>query len=293
MLDAASRRIAAVTRQQIDQYDASAPRGAPPEETPALITGRAPAADSAHSKTVAPILPVVAPGAATSPAASEARSGKVDASPAQKPSAPVQPSPTPVRQPPPPAHQPREPAAGQSKEKTPDESSPAADQAKETVIDEPAPISTAATVLAAAVPVSQSEPDDEAPLEISELRLCRSVSGFGSFEPLTETSVNAGQTVLIYCEMAGMRYEPRNEGFVSRISSRIEIRAAGDGPIQWEHDLGDAEDVCRRRRHDFYVNYRVDLPASLPPGAYDLRLTQTDLIANSVAAAVIPLVLTP
>jgi len=37
------------------------------------------------------------------------------------------------------------------------------------------------------------------------------------------------------------------------------------------------------------VNYRVDLPESLAPGTYDLRLTQTDLVANSSTSAGIPL----
>ena len=39
--------------------------------------------------------------------------------------------------------------------------------------------------------------------------------------------------------------------------------------------------MCGSRRHDFYVNYRVDLPGYLAPGSYRLRLTQTDLVAES------------
>ena len=114
--------------------------------------------------------------------------------------------------------------------------------------------------LPAAGPVNRAVPEEDAPPGINELRLCRTVSGFGSFEPLNETSVKAGQTLLIYCELTGLQYEARDAGFVSRISSQIEIRPAGGGPIQWAHELGADEDVCRRRRHDFYVNYRVDLP---------------------------------
>ena len=138
-----------------------------------------------------------------------------------------------------------------------------------------------------------SAPENGDPPGISELRLCRKVSGFGSFEPLNENSVKAGQPFLIYCEMTGLRYEAKDDGFVSRLSSRIEIRPAGGGPIQWEHELGAAEDVCRRRRHDYYVNYRVDLPKSLAPGSYDLRLTQTDLVANRATSAEIPLSIAP
>jgi hypothetical protein len=118
------------------------------------------------------------------------------------------------------------------------------------------------------------------------------VSGFGSFEPLDPASLKAGQHVLVYCELGGLRYETTDDGFVSRLSSRIEIRSAGGGPIRWDQELGSVQDVCRRRRRDFYVNYRVEIPESLAPGDYDLRLIQTDLIANRSTSAEIPLSIT-
>jgi hypothetical protein len=144
---------------------------------------------------------------------------------------------------------------------------------------------------AAAAPAAL--PGQPVPLAISELRLCRRVLGFGSFEPWNDTSVKSGQRLLIYCEMTGVQYEPKDGAFLSRLSSRIEISAAGGGPVQWSHELGPAEDLCRRRRHDYYVNYRVDLPLSLAPGPYRLRLIQTDLVANKTTSAEIRLVVTP
>ena len=61
----------------------------------------------------------------------------------------------------------------------------------------------------------------------------------------------------------------------------------------WEKALGDAEDVCRRRRRDYYVNYRFELPRSLGPGSYRLRLLQTDLVAGSATSTEIPLEIKP
>jgi hypothetical protein len=90
-----------------------------------------------------------------------------------------------------------------------------------------------------------------------------------------------------------MQYESRNASFVSRLASVIEIRAAGTGAVLWARTLGPAEDVCGSRRRDFYVNYRVDLPGSLAPGSYLLRLTQTDLIADRSTSAEIPLEIVP
>ena len=139
---------------------------------------------------------------------------------------------------------------------------------------------------------SQSaEPRDS--LGISDLRLCRKVFGFGSFEPLADQSVKVGQRLLVYCELTGLQYEARDAGFVSRISSRVEVRPALGGPAVWEQELGDAEDLCRRQRRDYYVNYRVDLPKTLGPGSYSLRLLQTDLVAGCSTTSEIPLEITP
>jgi hypothetical protein len=131
------------------------------------------------------------------------------------------------------------------------------------------------------------------PLAISELRLCRSIAGFGSFEPLKDERVKAGQSLLVYCELNGLQYEVRDGGFVSRISSRVELKSTTGGPVVWAQELGDAEDKCRRRRRDYYVNYFVDLPKFLEPGAYRVRLLQTDLVAGCSVATDIPIEITP
>ncbi len=129
-------------------------------------------------------------------------------------------------------------------------------------------------------------------LSIGDLRLCREVLGFGSFEPLATDRVKAGQQLLVYCELAGIQYEERGDQFVSRISSRVEIKPAGGGPVLWSRELGDAQDVCRRRRRDYFVNYRVEVPKTLLPGSYSLRLLQTDLVAGSAISGEIPFEIT-
>jgi hypothetical protein len=131
------------------------------------------------------------------------------------------------------------------------------------------------------------------PLGIGELRLCRSITGFGSFEPLADERVKAGQSLLVYCELTGLQYEKRDGGgFASRISSRVELKRASGGPVVWEQDLGTAEDKCRSQRRDYYVNCFVDLPKTLAPGSYRLRLVPTDLVAGNSTSGEIPLEIT-
>ena len=89
--------------------------------------------------------------------------------------------------------------------------------------------------------------------------------------------------------MAGLEYQPRGEVFVSRLAAHIELRSGSDGPVVWEQAPGTAEYVCNRRRHDYYVSYRIELPRTLEPGPYRLRLIQTDLVGNRVASREIPI----
>lgn len=130
--------------------------------------------------------------------------------------------------------------------------------------------------------------EDESPLEVSDLRLCRKVKGFGNFEPIDSKACKRGQALIVYCEMSGLHYVSRGEMRHSRLSARVALTSAEGGETRWSQELGTAEDVCRHRRRDYYVNYRITLPESLPPGEYSLTLTQNDEIAGRSASAAIP-----
>jgi hypothetical protein len=124
-----------------------------------------------------------------------------------------------------------------------------------------------------------------APLRINDLHLCRKVNGFGSYEVIEGPALRAGQPLLVYCEMTGLAYEPGAGSFRSRLSSQVEVVPAGGGEPVMSQPLGTAEDDCRHPRRDYYVNYRLVLPARMAPGAYTLRLTQTDLISGRAASS--------
>jgi hypothetical protein len=149
-----------------------------------------------------------------------------------------------------------------------------------------------ATTAEAAPP---AETADAPVLEVAELRICRKVFGFGRFEPVEGDTCQSGGSLLLYCEMQGLSYEPAGEAAVgpyrSRLDSTVEIREpTGLEPV-WSQHLGAAEDVCRRPRHDYYVNYRLTLPNAdtLPPGAYRLRIVQQDALTGAEARREVPI----
>jgi hypothetical protein len=135
--------------------------------------------------------------------------------------------------------------------------------------------------------------EEHAPLAIADLRICRKVHGFGNFEPLDPARCRPGASMIVYCELEGLRYEPQGPMRRSRLSTRVELVPARGGEPAWSQDLGTAEDVCRRRRRDYYVNFRITLPPTLPPGDYELRLSQADEVAARSVAATIPMTVAP
>lgn len=125
------------------------------------------------------------------------------------------------------------------------------------------------------------------PLEVIELKACRSIHGFGQYEPLPDASeIAPGDDLLLYCEMAGLRTEEADAKHRSWLESTFEVLPGTSGPAApvCHTTLGQAEDLCRKLRRDYYVSYRVSLPSGLAPGSYRLKLIQTDLIADRTVA---------
>jgi len=151
-----------------------------------------------------------------------------------------------------------------------------------------------------ALPESEETTEDEKTLAITETRFCRRVHGFGSVDPLPPgETLKAGQKVWLYAELTGVRYDPDENGFRSRIASRLELfRTPEEGPVRavdsvWVETTPDAEDSCRHRRRDYFVNYVIPLPKSTKPGEYVLRLSVTDLLSNRVTTSDLPLSIAP
>jgi hypothetical protein len=126
--------------------------------------------------------------------------------------------------------------------------------------------------------------EDKAPFEITDLRFCSRVDGFGDFEAFEPPVRKAGQPVILYCEIDGLRFEQTSGGFRTRVAAQLEILAQGGGQPIHTRPLEVAEETCRRRRRDYYVAYKLVLPRPLEPGDYRIRLTARDLATDRTAS---------
>jgi hypothetical protein len=125
--------------------------------------------------------------------------------------------------------------------------------------------------------------EDKAPLEIVDLKLCSRVEKFGDFEPFDPPIRKAGQRVILYCEIDGLKFEQTAAGFRTRVAGQLEIVPEAGGPPVFAKQFATAEETCRRRRRDYYIAYVLELPRPLTPGDYRIRLTEKDLASDRTA----------
>ena len=128
----------------------------------------------------------------------------------------------------------------------------------------------------------------KAPLELVDIRLCSKVERFGDFTLIDPQAPRSGDRVVIYCEVDGVHNEPTSGGFQTKLAGRMEIiPEAGGSPIILP--LETAGETFPRRRRDYYIAYLKELPRSLAPGQYTLRLTLKDVFSDQSASRAMPL----
>ena len=131
---------------------------------------------------------------------------------------------------------------------------------------------------------------------VTAVAFCRRVLTFGVYEEMETTDFAAGQTIhtIVYCEISNFTSELTEDGrYRTLLGTRLEALTA-DGRSVWEHEEPEIEDLCRRRRTDFFLAQRIALPPTLPPGNYILKVLVEDHLAGKAHEASHPFsIITP
>lgn len=123
---------------------------------------------------------------------------------------------------------------------------------------------------------------DRADPIVSSVALCRKVAAFGVYDELPDDSFVAGRAIqaIAYSELRNLRSERTSDHrFRTLLRTRLEVLTAG-GTSVWQHESAEIEDVCRRRRTDFFVAQRLTLPATLAAGDYVLKVYVEDKLSG-------------
>jgi hypothetical protein len=123
-----------------------------------------------------------------------------------------------------------------------------------------------------------------AELFIDKMCFCEEIKGYGVYKALpadhsfrSRSGALQGELVRLYVELRNFSLEPCAEGYVTRLSSSVEIRDQAK-KVQWFHSFKDQEGPLYRQTpwSDCFGNYRFYMP-HLPSGIYYLTITIKDL----------------
>jgi hypothetical protein len=129
---------------------------------------------------------------------------------------------------------------------------------------------------------------DVGSLTLRNLTLCKKVIGYGAYEPYETSRFSPGQPLALYVEVENYHSESTEKGYITLLGSSYELlddegrRVGGDS-------FPDVEDICRARRRDFHIQYRLTLPAKIEPGHYRLNLTIRDRQGDKIGTSSVEL----
>ena len=124
-----------------------------------------------------------------------------------------------------------------------------------------------------------------AELRVATIALCTRVDGFGVYQPMPADRLPSGRetTAVLYCEVENFLSRQADGGqWETNLSQEITLYN-DRGQRVWSEKAKVVKDLCRNRRHDFFVGQRITLPSALLPGSFSLRVTIVDQNANRVA----------
>ena len=112
-------------------------------------------------------------------------------------------------------------------------------------------------------------------LEVRSVAFCTQVDGYGTFKKFAKNQFQAGQDILLYCEIDNVAAEKVKGGFETQLQGSYEIRDP-QGRLITDQDLPMEPEVCMNHRRDYFIVYRIYMPSQMQPGNYELRLTIED-----------------
>jgi hypothetical protein len=129
-------------------------------------------------------------------------------------------------------------------------------------------------------------------LGVTRLELCSSVAGFGRYERLDPSRIQAGRRLTLYSELEGVSWRPVDGESEARLECRVEIRpASGDAP--WVVQFEPIVDRAQAARKDFFCHFTFVLPEELAGRKAQVNLVIRDRVGGGTAERSMPLSIPP
>lgn len=144
-------------------------------------------------------------------------------------------------------------------------------------------------------------------LQMSNVRLCTRVMGFGRYDAYPSTDFVAGRSIraIVYAQIDGFSVRaainsdpvqpnvPLNEQKTVDLSQSLTLYHDNGTMQAWHRPFQRVMETSRDVRQDFYLIQQIALPKELPIGEYRLKVTVRDNTTNAEHEAFIPLRVVP
>ncbi|MBL4702225.1 MAG: hypothetical protein JKX85_13305 [Phycisphaeraceae bacterium] len=128
---------------------------------------------------------------------------------------------------------------------------------------------------------------------ISKVEFCRTVAGYGVYEPFESTTFMAGveQPLILYVELENFNSIHDGSQYRVRLTQEVELYTDSDGVRVWSLPREQIVDMSRNKRRDFFTVQLLHLPARLGVGKYRMKIRIHDINGGSYDETTVPVIL--
>lgn len=127
-------------------------------------------------------------------------------------------------------------------------------------------------------------------LEIRSAAFCKEIISFGQVKRFGDEPFEAGQKVIVYCEIDNFVADKTDVGYETEIQGSYELFDAEGVKVGGQVLPKDLQQ-CDHPLRDYFIGYQMHLPARLEPGQYRLELTMECLRGKKYGQVSLPLVI--
>ncbi|KAA1260174.1 hypothetical protein LF1_27130 [Rubripirellula obstinata] len=113
-------------------------------------------------------------------------------------------------------------------------------------------------------------------LEVRSVSFCSEIESYGQIKPFKSNRFDAGQQVILYCEIENFSAERTGDEYVTEMQGSYDIFDANNQKVVSQLLPADRQ-VSSNYLRDYYIAYQMHLPKQLPAGKYRLQLTMEDV----------------
>lgn len=124
-------------------------------------------------------------------------------------------------------------------------------------------------------------------LQLKNIEFCTEIEAYGQVQPFEGNRFDAGQQVILYCEVENFIAEEMDGALQTRLRGTYDVYDASGTKVVSQL-LPVDEQTSRNHLRDYFLAYQMNLPEQLESGSYRMQLTIEDVVGKKYGQAEIP-----